>query len=97
MQTLFWQWFLQHRLPEKSSWLLPGQHQFQQLFHIVRMLDNDGGAQQEALGVVGVNLIHAVFNYFTQPKKIIESLVDDLEPCRYRCCIRKKGGVFCTG
>ncbi|MBT3813274.1 MAG: TonB-dependent receptor [Gammaproteobacteria bacterium] len=48
----------------------------------VRMLDSDGGAQQEALGVVGVNLIHAVFNYFTQPKKIIESLVDDLEPCR---------------
>ena len=48
----------------------------------VRMLDNDGGAQQEALGVVGVNLIHAAFNYFTQPKKIIESLVDDLEECR---------------
>ncbi len=48
----------------------------------VRMLDNDGGSQQEALGVVGVNLIHAAFHYFTQPKKIIESLVDDLEPCR---------------
>lgn len=48
----------------------------------VRMLDNDGGAQQEALGVVGVNLIHAAFHYFTQPKKIIEALVDDLEPCR---------------
>lgn len=48
----------------------------------VRMLDNDGGSQQEALGVVGVNLIHATFNYVTQPKKIIESLVDDLEPCR---------------
>jgi hypothetical protein len=38
------------------------------------MLDNDGGAQQEALGVVGVNLIHAVFNYFTQPKKIIDHI-----------------------
>jgi hypothetical protein len=48
----------------------------------VRMLDNDGGAQQEALGIVGVNLIYAAFNYFTQPKKIIESLVDDLEECR---------------
>ena len=44
----------------------------------VRMLDNDGGAQQEALGVLGVNLIHAAFNHFTQPKKIIESLSDDL-------------------
>lgn len=48
----------------------------------VRMLDNDGGAQQEALGVLGVNLIHSAFNYFTQPKKIIETLVDSLEPGR---------------
>lgn len=48
----------------------------------VRMLDNDGSAQQEALGVFGVNLIHAAFNYFNKPKKIIEALVDDLEPGR---------------
>ena len=48
----------------------------------VRMRDNDGSAQQEALGVIGVNLIHAAFNYFTKPKKIIEALVDDLEPGR---------------
>jgi len=45
----------------------------------VRMLDNDGSAQQEALGILGVNLIHAAYNYFTQPKKIIESLADELE------------------
>jgi len=44
----------------------------------VRMLDNEGGAQQEALGILGVNLIHAAFNYFTRPKKIIESLIDNL-------------------
>ncbi len=48
----------------------------------VRMLDNDGSAQQEALGVIGVNLIHAAYNHFTQPKKIVESLLDDLEPGR---------------
>ncbi len=48
----------------------------------VRMLDNNGSGQQEALGVLGVNLIHATFNYFTQPKKIIEALIDDLEPGR---------------
>ncbi|MCK5191645.1 MAG: hypothetical protein KAR12_16495, partial [Methylococcales bacterium] len=48
----------------------------------VRMLDDDGGSQQEALGVLGVNLIHAAYSYFTQPKKIIESLIDDLEPGR---------------
>jgi len=48
----------------------------------VRMLDNNGSGQQEALGVLGVNLIHATFNFFTQPKKIIEALIDDLEPKR---------------
>jgi len=44
----------------------------------VRMLDNEGSAQQEALGVLGVNLIHAAFNYFTRPKKIIDSLLDNI-------------------
>jgi len=44
----------------------------------VRMLDNEGSAQQEALGVLGVNLIHAAFNYFTKPKKIIDSLLDNI-------------------
>ena len=48
----------------------------------VRMLDNIGSSQQEALGVLGVNLIHAAFTYFTRPKKIIESLLADLEPSR---------------
>ncbi|MFK5948711.1 MAG: hypothetical protein QM500_08085, partial [Methylococcales bacterium] len=48
----------------------------------VRMLDSDGSAQQEALGAIGVNLIHAAYNHFTHPKKIIESLLDDLEPDR---------------
>lgn len=44
----------------------------------VRMLDNEGSAQQEALGVLGVNLIHSAFNFFTKPKKIIESLLDNI-------------------
>lgn len=44
----------------------------------VRMLDDDGSSQQEALGVLGVNLIHAAFNYFTKPKEIIEALLDDI-------------------
>jgi hypothetical protein len=46
------------------------------------MLDSIGSSQQEALGVLGVNLIHAAFNHFTRPKKIIESLLADLEPER---------------
>ena len=61
--------------------LYPGAAPSNIIIH-VRMLDNDGGAQQEALGILGVNLIHAAFNYFTQPKKIIESLIDDIGECR---------------
>ena len=61
--------------------LYPGAAPSNIILH-VRMLDNDGSAQQEALGILGVNLIHAAFNYFTQPKKIIESLMDDIGECR---------------
>ena len=48
----------------------------------VRMLDDDNTAQQEALGVVGVNLIHSAFTLHSQPESIIESLVDNLSPER---------------
>jgi hypothetical protein len=61
--------------------LYPGAAASDIILH-VRMLDNDGSAQQEALGILGVNLIHAAFNHYTKPKKIIESLLDDLEPGR---------------
>jgi len=44
----------------------------------VRMLDHEGSSQQEALGILGVNLIYAAFNYFTKPKKIIDSLLDNI-------------------
>ncbi|NOQ63105.1 MAG: TonB-dependent receptor [Methyloprofundus sp.] len=61
--------------------LYPGAAPSNILLH-VRMLDNDGSSQQEALGILGVNLIHAAFNYFTHPKKIIDSLLDDIGKCR---------------
>jgi hypothetical protein len=44
----------------------------------VRMLDDDARAQQEALGILGVNLIYGAFNYADSPEKLIESLADDL-------------------
>ncbi|MCK5190165.1 MAG: hypothetical protein KAR12_08945, partial [Methylococcales bacterium] len=40
--------------------LYPGAAPSDIILH-VRMLDNDGSAQQEALGVIGVNLIHAAY------------------------------------
>ena len=47
-----------------------------------RMLDNTAEQQQEALGVLGVNLIYAAYYYFENPKEIIDSLTDSLEKGR---------------
>ncbi|MBS9777439.1 MAG: TonB-dependent receptor [Gammaproteobacteria bacterium] len=45
----------------------------------VRMHDNNAESQQEALGILGVNLIYAAYYYFDTPKKIIDSLTDNIE------------------
>jgi hypothetical protein len=48
----------------------------------VRMLDDNAEAQQQALGVLGVNLIYAAYHYFENPKQIIDSLTDGMKPNR---------------
>lgn len=48
----------------------------------VRMLDEENLEQQEALGIVGVNLIHGAFFKRRDLKSLIGSLVDDLGPSR---------------
>jgi hypothetical protein len=44
----------------------------------VRMLDVEAFAQQEALGIVGVNLLYGAFFQHHEPDKLIESLLDRL-------------------
>src|SRR5262249_39687137 len=44
----------------------------------VRMLDKENVRQQEALGVIGVNLIHGSFYSHRQPETLIRSLLDNL-------------------
>jgi hypothetical protein len=44
----------------------------------VRMLDVEAWAQQEALGIVGVNLLYGAFFEHHEPEKLIESLLDKL-------------------
>ena len=44
----------------------------------VRMLDNEASLQQEALGIVGVNLLHGAFFEHHEPEKVVESLLDRL-------------------
>jgi len=58
--------------------LFPGAEPSQVTIH-VRMHDATAKAQQEALGTLGVNLIYAAYYYFEEPKKLIDSLTDNLE------------------
>ena len=44
----------------------------------VRMLDVEAFAQQEALGIVGVNLLYGAFFHHHEPDRLIESLLDRL-------------------
>ncbi len=44
----------------------------------VRMLDVEAWAQQEALGITGVNLLYGAFFHHHEPEKLIESLLDRL-------------------
>jgi hypothetical protein len=61
----------------------------------VRMLDAENIAQQEALGIIGVNLIYGAFRLHAEPEKLIGSLLDDLTPKRMEVdMIRFSGPVF---
>jgi len=44
----------------------------------VHMLDNDNQVQQQAIGILGVNLIYAVYRFHDQPEVMIQSLLDSL-------------------
>ena len=44
----------------------------------VRMLDHENALQQEALGIVGVNLIYGACFLHDQPERLLESLLDGL-------------------
>src|SRR5215469_8346794 len=60
----------------------------------VRLLDEANVDQQEALGVIGVNLLHAAF-YCRKPEKLISSLQDNLPPGRFEVdMIKFSGPVF---
>ena len=58
----------------------------------VRMLDEANVDQQEALGVIGVNLLYGAFYYYTQPEKLIASLQENLAPERIEVDMIKFSG-----
>lgn len=58
--------------------LHPDQEPNELILH-VRLLDNDNQLQQQAIGVLGVNMIYACYNYYEQPKELLQSLMDSLK------------------
>lgn len=68
---------------EEHGWLgVKFQHESgagaSQIIIHVRMLDDDNLAQQQALGVVGVNLIYAAFHFQKDSTEFVSSLIDNL-------------------
>jgi len=57
----------------------------------IRMLDESNVDQQEALGIVGVNLLYGAF-YHRSPEKLIASLPENLAPDRIRVDMIKFSG-----
>ena len=44
----------------------------------VRMLEDTAEKQQDTLGILGINIIYGAYYYFEDPRKLIDSLTDNL-------------------
>ena len=70
----------------------PGDDPSQIVLH-VRMLDAEAAQQQEALGIVGVNLLHAAFFQHHEPERLVESLLDRLTTGRIEIDLVELRGI----
>lgn len=59
----------------------------------VRMLDTENALQQEALGIIGVNLLYGAFFLNHEPDQLIESLLDDLSTRRIEIDMIEFSGI----
>jgi hypothetical protein len=59
----------------------------------VRMLDTENALQQEALGIVGVNLLYGAFFLNHEPDHLIESLLDNLSTRRIEIDMIEFSGI----
>ncbi|MDB6020310.1 MAG: hypothetical protein JWQ04_167, partial [Pedosphaera sp.] len=63
----------------------------------VRMLDHENVREQEALGIIGVNLIYGAFYHYKEPAVLIKSLMDDLTKDRIEVDMIKFSGPAFPG
>ncbi|HVY71994.1 MAG TPA: TonB-dependent receptor [Verrucomicrobiae bacterium] len=63
----------------------------------VRLLDKENVTEQEALGIVGVNLIHGAIYHHQNPEALLVSLLDNLTTSRVEVDMIKFSGPAFTG
>ncbi|WP_205771771.1 TonB-dependent receptor [Mucilaginibacter terrenus] len=89
-----------HKTNEGHGWMgvrfqLKPNGPFNDVVLHVKMLDNDNILQQQAVGILGVNLIYACFHYNDNPPVFLLSLMDDLSRDRIQIdMIRFEGPDF---
>lgn len=67
--------------------------QVSQIIIHVRMLDTENALQQEALGIVGVNLLYGAFFLNHEPDQLVESLLDALTTRRIEIDMIEFSGI----
>jgi hypothetical protein len=60
----------------------------------VRLLDQDNQLQQQAVGILGVNMLYACYRYQSDPETLLHSLIDNLHGRVKIDMIRLKGPDF---
>jgi len=58
----------------------------------VKLLENDALLQQTTMGILGVNLIYACFNYYDKPNQFLRSLTDNISIDRFRITMMRVSG-----
>jgi hypothetical protein len=69
----------------------PGAEPSDVLLHVF-LLDDDAAREQEALGIVGVNLVDGAFHHHADPATLVESLMDGVERDRVEIDMVKLSG-----
>ena len=59
----------------------------------VRMLDNEAALQQEALGIIGVNLVYGAIRLYHEPEELLKSLLDGLSTSRIEIDMIEFSGI----
>jgi hypothetical protein len=70
---------------------------FSEVMIHVHLLDKDPAREQEALGVLGVNVIHGAFFHYQEPTVLIRSLMDGLTRDRIELDMIKLSGPAFAG